>query len=355
VTASPITSLVPPEHIVAAHVDAVRSARPREDRYLVQRAALLLAGLDRPDVDEVLRAFALTLPAREEWEKQASRATVGRALDEHGAQRVLMLAEDLWDLHAFAWWQPRPVDVMPVMERLHVLSGVMAKPVGAPLIPLVQAHLARGGGGAYRPRLAELVSTAWLQDEAVATTLGTPPPSCRLVSTVRPAWVPHAHAVELRDPLTACLRRQVLHGLDWRAPVPVPNIERPLAGRGLVLLDVDHMKHINDVHGLLAGDCVLRAAANRLQECVGDRVLRFGGEEFLVVWEGGDVSEVAARLVEEIASLEVVNPYGDPPVIPVTVSAGSSLGDELLSTLRRADEGVLQAKRSGRRRAVHVP
>ncbi len=352
--AAPFPSFVPPEPVIEAYVAALQAARPRQDTFAVQRASLLLAGLDRPEVDITLRAFAATLQPREEWERGASPRTLGRALDLHGAERVLRLTEDAWDLHAFAWWQPAPHEVADAMERLRALHDVMARPVGSPLVPLVLAHLATHEGAVIPAWFGALAALGFLQEEAVAMVLGSLPPACRLAPTIRPPWVPRAHAVELRDPLTACLRRQVLHGTEWRAPTSAPFTERPSPAPGLILLDVDHMKRLNDVHGLPAGDSVLRAIADRLQRCVGDRVIRWAGEEFVVVWEGEDVAALAAHLVEDLASLEVPEPYQESHPVPVTVSAGSSTGADLLSTLRRADEGVLEAKRLGRRRAVHV-
>ncbi len=120
--AAPFPSFVPPEPVIEAYVAALQAARPRQDTFAVQRASLLLAGLDRPEVDITLRAFAATLQPREEWERGASPRTLGRALDLHGAERVLRLTEDAWDLHAFAGpgSPPDPTALRGAGARHHV-------------------------------------------------------------------------------------------------------------------------------------------------------------------------------------------------------------------------------------------
>ena len=124
----------------------------------------------------------------------------------------------------------------------------------------------------------------------------------------------------------------------------------------LVLVDVDHFKDVNDRHGHLVGDVVLREVAGVLSGSVRamDRVARWGGEEFLIALPGGSAvlgAEAAARLrrrVEEHAwSLHA-------PGLRLTVSAGVSAGPagEFEAVLARADAAVYDAKRAGRNRVI---
>ena len=133
------------------------------------------------------------------------------------------------------------------------------------------------------------------------------------------------------------------------------------AGVGLMLLDVDHFKHINDTWGHAAGDVVLVELARRLQVLVRqhDVVVRWGGEEFVLVLPGTS-PEGMTVLAER--TLRVV---GDAPVmwegtaIPVTVSAGCVTypllhGQPWQDSLKVADLAMYLAKQSGRNRAVCV-
>ncbi len=124
----------------------------------------------------------------------------------------------------------------------------------------------------------------------------------------------------------------------------------------LVLVDVDHFKDVNDAHGHLVGDAVLREVATVLASSVRsvDRVARWGGEEFLVALPGGPAvlgAEAADRLRRRIEghawSLQA-------PGLLLTVSAGVSAGaaGDFASVLARADAAVYTAKRAGRNRVV---
>ena len=124
----------------------------------------------------------------------------------------------------------------------------------------------------------------------------------------------------------------------------------------LVLVDVDHFKAVNDLHGHLVGDVVLREVAAVLSGSVRsvDRVARWGGEEFLIALPGGTAvlgAEAAGRLrrrVEEHAW------SAHAPGLRLTVSAGVSAGPagDFPAILQRADAAVYEAKRSGRNRVV---
>jgi diguanylate cyclase (GGDEF)-like protein/PAS domain S-box-containing protein len=125
---------------------------------------------------------------------------------------------------------------------------------------------------------------------------------------------------------------------------------------GVLYLDVDHFKRINDAHGHEAGDRVLREVAARLTMGMraADTPGRVGGDEFIVICpELSSVNELVAiadRLLEAV-SMPVSLPNG--PTIDVTVSIGLATGDRGSAPeelIRRADVAMYEAKRQGRHR-----
>jgi len=131
-------------------------------------------------------------------------------------------------------------------------------------------------------------------------------------------------------------------------------------GRGeqtlcLVMLDIDHFKQINDKHGHLMGDTVLRSVAVALSASCrgGETASRVGGEELCVILENCSLQraiDAAERFRCAIASLAV--PVGNGETIGVTVSAGvASSGPTSLDgwdIYRAADQAMYRAKRGGR-------
>jgi diguanylate cyclase (GGDEF)-like protein len=119
----------------------------------------------------------------------------------------------------------------------------------------------------------------------------------------------------------------------------------------VVLLDIDHFKALNDTHGHLVGDTVLREVANALAECGReyDTIARYGGEEFAAVLPGCSaalavqVAERLRRAVEEAAT-----------DVSVTASCGVATypydGADIDSLLGAADRALYSAKRAGRNR-----
>ena len=125
---------------------------------------------------------------------------------------------------------------------------------------------------------------------------------------------------------------------------------------GVLIVDIDHFKEVNDERGHLAGDVVLREVAARLQQAMRteDALGRWGGEEFLAVLtdtppEG--IRIMAERLRQVIAAAPFI--LDDGSRIRVTVSVGHTNGTEDAEVLvHRADDALYVAKGEGRNRVA---
>ena len=133
----------------------------------------------------------------------------------------------------------------------------------------------------------------------------------------------------------------------------------------LLMIDVDNFKQINDTHGHLEGDRILKAIASILKHCArgADIIARFGGEEFIVALQDTDcdgAARVAGRIQEQIRQLSCGQ--GEQRC-GITASIGLSCyeksGDMPIKTpeqwIQEADEALYRAKHLGKNRiAVHV-
>jgi diguanylate cyclase (GGDEF)-like protein len=124
-------------------------------------------------------------------------------------------------------------------------------------------------------------------------------------------------------------------------------------GCAVLIVDIDHFKSINDEHGHLLGDDILRAVSGALRVIAQGPVKlgRLGGEEFLIAAPGAN--EIAARRLAErlLAQVRSLDLTGQLPGRRVTISIGltiSAPGDTVAHLLRRADEALYAAKANGR-------
>jgi diguanylate cyclase (GGDEF)-like protein len=157
------------------------------------------------------------------------------------------------------------------------------------------------------------------------------------------------------DPLTGILNRR-----GFEARIAKIADDGPAAGtaHAVVMADIDRFKAVNDSHGHEAGDAVIKAFARVLCEAAreGDHVVRWGGEEFLVVVANADTA--TARLYAEAvrSRLEQIA-HDDLGGASVTASfgvAGWRHGQDLSGASRDADAALYQAKNEGRNRVcVH--
>ena len=157
------------------------------------------------------------------------------------------------------------------------------------------------------------------------------------------------------DPLTATLNRRAFM-LEYERELS--RCARDKTGLALAIFDLDYFKQVNDTHGHLVGDRVLRAVADRLRASLRghDLLGRYGGEEFVLLMPGSDAA--AAIAGTERARLAV----GESPIqagplsIRVRLSAGVAVygihGSDREALLRSADKALYQAKRGGRNRVV---
>jgi len=127
----------------------------------------------------------------------------------------------------------------------------------------------------------------------------------------------------------------------------------------LAMMDADHFKNINDTWGHPAGDAVLKTLSQIFTACIrkDDLLARYGGEEFVLVMR--DTPPDKARVVVERirGAVEANAFYCGRERMPVTVSIGVACGpaEEMTdgeSLLKRADEYLYEAKRSGRNRCI---
>jgi diguanylate cyclase (GGDEF)-like protein len=123
---------------------------------------------------------------------------------------------------------------------------------------------------------------------------------------------------------------------------------------GLLVMDLDHFKRINDAFGHEAGDSVLVDFARLVQSrCrAGDRLFRYGGEEFVLLLPGTD-ADALRPLAEELRRAVATGLSGNGR--GVTVSVGGAVlrpGEDNAHWLARADAAMYEAKRQGRDRVV---
>ena len=136
----------------------------------------------------------------------------------------------------------------------------------------------------------------------------------------------HARYLAYHDPLTGLPNRALL--LD-RLQQAILQAERQNKALGLLLLDLDCFKHVNDRLGHNAGDRILRAVAERLASCIraGDTASRYGGDEFVIllpeIRANDDVDTVAQKIT---ASMSIPHELGDTSIL-VKASLGTAIFD----------------------------
>ena len=155
-----------------------------------------------------------------------------------------------------------------------------------------------------------------------------------------------------RDSLTGCWNHSAILEL---LQTELARAHREGTSTGVILADLDHFKQINDTHGHMVGDEVLREVAQRIRMALRpyDQIGRYGGEEFLIVLprcEALTTMTVAERLRASVASTALALGSSAPSL---TLSLGLAVSARLAvvgSLVRAADRALYRAKDGGRNR-----
>jgi diguanylate cyclase (GGDEF)-like protein len=153
-----------------------------------------------------------------------------------------------------------------------------------------------------------------------------------------------------RDPLTGVMNRGAI-----LTQLELALLQRHTSPVGLLFVDLDYFKIVNDTYGHDAGDAVLATVARRIQDAVreGDVVGRIGGDEFVVICSEVSGEHEALEIGERLRSAvaEPITVRGG--IAKVDASVGVVLGchsDDAAVLMRRVDQAAYAAKRSGRGR-----
>ena len=163
----------------------------------------------------------------------------------------------------------------------------------------------------------------------------------------------------IKDTLTGLYNRRFL---QEHTEYFIAKAKRDKTKMGVLLLDIDYFKMINDTYGHDAGDIVLKSFSNLIISCIreSDVAVRYGGEEFIViltnVGNDADILKIANNINMMTSKLDIK--IDNTTVLNKTVSIGISIfpndADNIDTLITKADEALYLAKNNGRNRVVYL-
>jgi len=229
-----------------------------------------------------------------------------------------------------------------------LMSAVRGQPIfdAVPIVGLSASGSRKDLTSAFRVGASEVLRKPFFREELLVR--------IETQLNVR-ALTRQLHEEAALDPLTKLYNRRQLERL---AKIETSRALRDHEPLGVIVVDVDHFKGFNDLHGHAVGDDVLRAVGRALQQTARatDIVARYGGEEFVVLVPRGDetgVRTLAERLRRAVEAMVVPTTEGS---LSVTISLGVTAWptDALCGTMgldalvKPADDAVYESKRGGR-------
>jgi diguanylate cyclase (GGDEF)-like protein len=162
------------------------------------------------------------------------------------------------------------------------------------------------------------------------------------------------------DALTGIYNRRFM---DDNLKRVIKSLSRTKGVLSIMMLDIDFFKKYNDTYGHSMGDACLKAVANALSDTarMNDCVIRYGGEEFVVLLPNTDeagTETAAGRFLESVRSLRI--PHRNSDIADyVTISIGATtvrvkLKHQYMDYIERADEALYMSKNTGRNKYTHL-
>ena len=221
---------------------------------------------------------------------------------------------------------------------VRLVETVMALHVVALLVRLVSALTGKAGTDLMEPSLYQTFHVGAYVLAVLLLSIGAV-----LMATDRLAT--ELQHLATHDTLTQALNRRAL--LE-RCEDELARCQRSGKGPALMMLDLDHFKAVNDTHGHQHGDAVLVHFVQCTQAVLrrGDRLGRYGGEEFMVLLPETDID--AARSVAQRIHTAAASGHALDCQLSIGVTTWQGPGDTLDAMLARADKALYQAKAQGR-------
>jgi diguanylate cyclase (GGDEF)-like protein/PAS domain S-box-containing protein len=250
--------------------------------------------------------------------------------------------EDCLGYSALELRAARPFELLHPDERERSERGVASLFEGTEGVGFENRYLAKDGSWRWLSWSATLAA-----DEGLVYARATDITKLKRVESERENLLTEVAVLARSDALTGLPNRR---GLDEQLPREMARARRTESDLCLAIVDIDHFKAYNDANGHLAGDAVLRECAVAWDGVLrgADTIVRFGGEEFLVVLPDCPLAQAA----ETIERLRGATP-GD-----LTCSAGLACWDHAEAVddlVDRADSALYRAKAAGRDRIVQSP
>lgn len=304
----------------------------------------------RTDAEYGIRAAAFTsqalpdLVALEKLEDLFMQRAIAHVTDAQGDERLHMVLAGTF-LLLFCLFL---LAILRAAESLVIRPLLLAK---NEIVALANGDLRRA------PRAGNSVETRALHDA---------------IDTLRQQHMRSMQLAIERDELSKALRRQAhtdaltgllnRHALEEITGDLSAEPVRLSKGRGLILIDVDYFKPINDEYGHIVGDLVLREVAGRIRQRVQEphMAFRYGGEEFAVLTNGLSMDDLCL-LAEDIRHAISSHTIAAPGIstLSVTASFGVAKGNTAVLTwldlLNAADAALYRAKAQGRNQLVAAP
>ena len=269
------------------------------------------------------------------------------------------------------WWSKTMLGIQSLMIAVITLrAGLLLRPHGAALSVgaaqlrfVLLAHglfyLAKAGSAVAPDAFVNLASFrgAVILVSLVEGVMAIMLLAMSMTGTERHRREERIAQIAARDPLTALDNRRALY---LRAPELLRQ-SSPASPGALLLIDIDHFKQVNDLHGHDAGDRLLVTLSDLIRGLLphGAQAARLGGDEFVILLRSvsGAVAQELGQNLRESFAQQARAMFATPE--PVSLSIGATLFDqpetELSHWLKRADEALYASKRKGRDRMELAP